>query len=200
MITNDSFYSEHNEIQEFGFFNGNPLNHYTNGDTIPLAYEGQLLDIEAELAVVISKTGTSISIDEANSFIAGYLMFNDISDRSIQDKERLSFLGYQKSKYLNARSSYLVTDIDPNKFAIRALVNGEEVFTCSPKDILDFMTIEEQLVTYSNYGGLVSGEIIGLGTMAGGCLNELELPHLKSGDTATFIGNQGLGELTIIIE
>ncbi len=51
----DSFYSEVNEEQEFGFFHGNPLNHYSNGDTVALRYKGQKLDVEAELAVVIAK-------------------------------------------------------------------------------------------------------------------------------------------------
>ncbi len=129
------------------------------------------------------------------------MIYNDLSDRAIQDNERLAFLGYQQSKYLNARSNYLVTDIDPEQFAIQAYVNGKEVFTCSPADILEFMSIEEQLVAYSQNGGLAAGEIIGLGTMAGGSLNELELPpHLISGDTVTFIGNQGLGELTLTIK
>lgn len=198
-ITNDSFYADSNEEQPFLFFHGNPQNFYSHGDFVRLPDGVEKIDFEAELAVVIGKTGTDISPSEAMDFVAGYLIYNDLSDRVTQDEERLEFVGYQKSKYMNALSHYFVTDIDPTNFAITAYINNDEVLTCTTQEIMAFMSFEDQIAKYSQYGGLMTGEVIGLGTMAGGSLNELELPHLFPGDTVTFIGNQGLGELTLHI-
>ncbi len=199
MITKDSFYGETNEEPEFGFFHGNNIGIYKTGDQVLLPKSCNEIDFETELALVIGKTGTTIPNSEAKPYVAGYLMFNDFSDRVIQDKERLTFIGYQKSKYISALSSYLVTDIEPEKFTIRALVNGKEVLTACADEIFNFLSLEEQVSHYSNYGTLVPGTVIATGTMAGGCLVELELPFLTPGDKVEFIGNQGLGSLSNVL-
>jgi len=199
-LLGDRFYSEIDEETDFGFFHGNNINMFTTNDTINLPKGIEKVDIEAELGIVIGKTGQDININEADEYIAGFLIYNDISDRVTQDNERTSFLGYQKSKYLNSFGAYMVTDIDPEKFAITAYVNDIEMFTCSSNEIMEFMSIEEQIVAYSRFGGLVTGQLIGTGTMAGGSLNELELEHVKAGDKIELVGNQGLDSLINYIQ
>ena len=48
------------------------------------------LDYELELAVVIGKAGKFFSPEEAEDYIAGYLVFNDITARDIQREEMKS--------------------------------------------------------------------------------------------------------------
>ena len=48
------------------------------------------MDYELELAVVIGKAGKFFSPEEAEEYIAGYLIFNDITARDIQREEMKS--------------------------------------------------------------------------------------------------------------
>src|SRR6195952_2095275 len=48
------------------------------------------MDYELELAVVIGKAGSFFSPEEAEDYIAGYLVFNDITARDIQREEMKS--------------------------------------------------------------------------------------------------------------
>jgi 2,4-diketo-3-deoxy-L-fuconate hydrolase len=45
------------------------------------------VDYEAELAVVIGKTGKDIPIEQAEKHIAGYTLFNDVSERQMQKSD-----------------------------------------------------------------------------------------------------------------
>ena len=61
----------------------------TNPDD-PVVYPEHLtkeLDYELELSVVIGKAGKHFSVDEAESYIGGYVIFNDITARDIQRRE-----------------------------------------------------------------------------------------------------------------
>lgn len=199
-LTKDSFYAETNEEPEFGFFHGNNIDLLTTGDTLELPEGMEKIDIEGELAMVIGKRGARIDREDAESYVAGYLMFNDFSDRVAQDKERLKFQGYQKSKYISGLGAWFLTDIEPEKFTVRAKVNGKEVFTACNDEIIEFLSVAEQIVHYSHYGTLVPGTVIAMGTMAGGSLNELELSHLIPGDRVELVGNQGFGSFVNYIE
>ena len=48
------------------------------------------LDYELELAIVIGKSGKFFGPEEAEDYIAGYLVFNDITARDIQRREMQS--------------------------------------------------------------------------------------------------------------
>ena len=192
-VTNDDFYSTSEEDQKFDFFHGNNTGLYTTGDTVPLQEGVKELDVEVELAVVISKPGRNIAKEEADEYIAGYLFFNDFTDREAQRKERSeTYTGYQESKYISSLGAYFVTDIDPSKFAVRTLINGKEVASACNDEIIDFMPLDEQIVNYSKYF-LASGQVIALGTMRDGSLFELDIPMLRKGDVVEFQANQGLG-------
>lgn len=195
MLTNDSFYLKPMEEMKFGYFHGNNIGIYTNNEDITMPDGVTRFDIEAELAVVIGKAGKNIDINDAKDYIAGYLIFNDITDRDIQDIERLeTYTGYQKSKYISVLSSYMLTDIDPDKYTVTAKVNGKEVFTACQDEISEFLSLEEQITLYSKYG-FAPGQVIATGTMAGASLIELDLPLLVPGDEVEFIANQGFGSL-----
>lgn len=53
-------------------------------DPIILPAEAQVVDSEAELAVVIGRTAKRVSEDEALDYVAGYTILNDVTERIVQ--------------------------------------------------------------------------------------------------------------------
>jgi fumarylacetoacetate (FAA) hydrolase len=68
------------------------------------------LDFELEAAIVISKTGKNILAEDADSYIAGLMIMNDFSARSLQMEEMLLSLGPAKGKdFITTTGPWLVT-------------------------------------------------------------------------------------------
>src|ERR1700710_2321975 len=89
------------------------------------------LDYELELAIVIGKSGKFFGPEEAEDYIAGYLVFNDITPRDIQRRGMQSG-GFSFSKGIDTFcpiGPWIVTkdDIpDPQSLAMELRVNGEK--------------------------------------------------------------------------
>jgi 2-keto-4-pentenoate hydratase/2-oxohepta-3-ene-1,7-dioic acid hydratase in catechol pathway len=137
----------------------------------------QLLDYELELACVIGKPGVDITREEAAGHIFGYTIFNDVSARDAQATEMEGQLGPAKGKDFdtgNVLGPWLVTadEIgDPYDLTMVARVNGEEwsrghsgTMHHRFEDIIAFVSRSETLHP---------GEILGSGTVGGGCGLEL---------------------------
>ena len=58
----------------------------------------QKLDFELESAIVIGKKGRNIRASEADQYIFGYLIMNDMSARTLQMEEMVLNLGPAKGK------------------------------------------------------------------------------------------------------
>src|SRR5947209_13337613 len=102
------------------------------GPEEPIVYpEGMTneLDYELELAVVIGKAGKFFSPEEAEDYIAGYLVFNDITARDIQREEMKSGV-FCLSKSIDTfcpTGPWIVTPDevgDPHELAMELRVNG----------------------------------------------------------------------------
>jgi 2-keto-4-pentenoate hydratase/2-oxohepta-3-ene-1,7-dioic acid hydratase in catechol pathway len=137
----------------------------------------QLLDYELELACVIGRGGVDIAAEEATGHIFGYTIFNDVSARDAQATEMEGQLGPAKGKDFdtgNVLGPWLVTadEIgDPYDLTMVARVNGEEwsrghsgTMHHRFGDIIAFVSRSETLHP---------GEILGSGTVGGGCGLEL---------------------------
>ena len=103
------------------------------GPDDPIIYPEALtneLDYELELAVVIGKAGKFFSPEEAADYIAGYLIFNDITARDIQREEMKSGV-FCLSKSIDTFcpiGPWIVTPDeipDPHDLAMELRVNGE---------------------------------------------------------------------------
>jgi len=85
------------------------------------------LDYEVELAIIIGKKGKDIPVSEAAKYIFGYTVFNDISARDIQFKDRQWTRG--KSFDTFAPMGPCITTAtqigDPTNLRLRTRVNGE---------------------------------------------------------------------------
>ncbi|MBZ9765052.1 fumarylacetoacetate hydrolase family protein [Mesorhizobium sp. CA8] len=144
------------------------------------------LDFELEYAAVIGRRGSSIKAADAMSHIAGFVIYNDFSARDLQKVEMAVGLGPAKGKDFNTGTVIgpaLVTldEIgDPYCLTMSARLNGTELARGKTGDahwrwdtIIEFISRDETLLP---------GDIIGSGTLGGGCLLEQGLPPLKAGD------------------
>src|SRR5690606_2917191 len=76
------------------------------------------LDFELELAIVINRRGRNIPAAEAESYIAGFMIMNDISARRLQMEEMLLNLGPAKGKdFATATGPWLVTPDELEQYA-----------------------------------------------------------------------------------
>ncbi|PWG80217.1 fumarylacetoacetate hydrolase family protein [Pararcticibacter amylolyticus] len=145
------------------------------------------LDFELEVAVVIGKAGKNIRAEEADDYIAGYMIMNDLSARTLQMEEMLLSLGPAKGKdFATATGPWLVTpdELEPyliapqeghtgRSYALDMVcrVNGHEVSRGNTRDMnWTFAEIIERCA----YGTeIFPGDIIGSGTVGTGCFLEL---------------------------
>jgi 2-keto-4-pentenoate hydratase/2-oxohepta-3-ene-1,7-dioic acid hydratase in catechol pathway len=144
----------------------------------------KMMDYELEMGCVIGRRGVNIAHADAASHIFGFTIFNDFSARDTQGPEMASGLGPSKSKDFdnaNALGPCIVTvdEFDPYNAAMIVRVNGEvrseghsSSMTYSFEDLISFISKHETLYP---------GEILGSGTVGGGCgLEQDQL--LQSGD------------------
>lgn len=87
------------------YYKGNPDSVVGTGTAIEWPAYTDQLDYELELAAVIGREGRSIPAEEADSYIAGYTVFNDFSARDIQLREMQGNLGPAKGKDFADRKS-----------------------------------------------------------------------------------------------
>ncbi len=179
----------------------------------------QKLDFELEVAIVICKPGKNIKAGEADDYIGGFMIMNDMSARQLQLEEMMLNLGPAKGKdFCTAIGPMLVTPealapflIDPpeghvgNAYDLKMTckVNDIEVSSGNLKDMA--WTFAE-IIERCSYGvQLFPGDIIGSGTVGTGCFLELngtgkfnnpgyEEQWLKEGDIITLEVDQ-LGSL-----
>jgi fumarylacetoacetate (FAA) hydrolase len=172
------------------------------------AATGQL-DFELELACVIGQPGRDIPADGALAHVAGYTIMNDWSARDLQRQEMSVGLGPAKGKdFATSLGPYLVT---PDELADRfhdsrhdltmiARINGEEVSRGNANTL--HWTFAQMIERASQSVELLAGDVIGSGTVGGGCLLELgeEVhPWLQPGDEVE-LEIERLGRLRNVIE
>jgi 2-keto-4-pentenoate hydratase/2-oxohepta-3-ene-1,7-dioic acid hydratase in catechol pathway len=159
------------------------------GPDDPVVYPSHLtreLDYELELAVVLSKSGKHFSPEDAEDYIGGYTIFNDITARDIQRREMNAGI-FSFCKAIDTfcpLGPWIVTpDEVPNPHDLKMLlrVNGE-VRQDSDSSRMDF-TIAEILSSYSPLG-YSAGDVLSTGTVSGiaGFSEDPEAWYLKPGD------------------
>jgi 2-keto-4-pentenoate hydratase/2-oxohepta-3-ene-1,7-dioic acid hydratase in catechol pathway len=144
------------------------------------------LDYELELAVIIGRAGKFFSPEEAADYIAGYVVFNDITARDIQREEMKSGV-FCLSKSIDTFvpiGPWIVTadEIpDAHNLSMELRVNGEsrQVSHTSRMSV----TIPEIISHYSAMG-YSAGDVISTGTVAGvaGFSDDAASLYLKPGD------------------
>lgn len=155
----------------------------------------QKLDYELELGCVIGKQGRDISESNAKSFIFGFMVLNDFSARDIQMEEMICRLGPAKGKdFATAIGPYIVTadEIpDPRNLRMMARINGE--LWSDGNAGTSHWTWEQMIAHVSNEEDLYPSDILGSGTVGGGCGYELDR-WIQPGDVIE-LEIEGLGKL-----
>jgi fumarylacetoacetate (FAA) hydrolase len=145
------------------------------------------LDFELEAAIVVCKQGRNIKAEEADEYIGGLMIMNDLSARQLQMEEMLLNLGPAKGKdFATAIGPWLVTldELKPWEVAAKeghtgtnwnlkmtCAVNGVPV---SEGNLSDMDWTFAEIIERASYGvDLYPGDIIGSGTVGTGCFLEL---------------------------
>jgi fumarylacetoacetate (FAA) hydrolase len=184
------------------------------------------LDFELEIAIVIGKKGRNIKANEADAYIAGFTIMNDMSARKLQMEEMLLNLGPAKGKdFSTVIGPWLVTSdelaqkVAPTK-AGHVGLNYNLEMKCYVNDILvssgnvkDMDWTFAEIIERCSYGvTLYPGDVIGSGTVGTGCFLELngtgkrldpnfKPQWLQNGDKVTMsIDNLGILENQIVAE
>ncbi|MEM0096719.1 MAG: fumarylacetoacetate hydrolase family protein [Candidatus Bathyarchaeia archaeon] len=142
------------------------------------------LDYEAELAIVIGKKAKNVSVSEAENYIFGYTILNDVSARDIQFKDRQWTRGKSFDTFAPSGPCILTRKQmgDPSDLYIRTWVNGELRQNSTTKNMV--FNVYEVIHHLSRVMTLEPCDIIATGTPAGvGFAMKPEPRFLKGGDT-----------------
>lgn len=206
----------------FYFTNHNAIQGPGNIECMPDHFEK--LDFELEAAVILGKRGRNITAAEADDYIAGYCIMNDMSARRLQMEEMLLNLGPAKGKdFSTVIGPWMVTpdELEPYKIPAKpghvgnnynltmtCEVNGVEVSRGNMGD-MDWTFAE--IIERCAYGAdVLPGDVIGSGTVGTGCFLELngtgklndpnyKEQWLQDGDKVV-LRIDGLGELVNTIK
>ena len=144
------------------------------------------LDYELELAVVIAKDGKWFAPEEADEYIGGYLIFNDITARDIQRREMRSGV-FSFCKAIDTfcpLGPWIATPDevgDPHDLRMELRVNGEKRQESWSGNMS--ATIPEILAHYSPLG-YSAGDVLSTGTVSGvaGFSEDAASLYLRPGD------------------
>jgi len=140
------------------------------------------LDYEIELAVIIGKTCKNVDESRSKDYIFGYMVFNDVSARDIQMRDKQFTRG--KSFDTFAPCGPWITSADevtnPQDLQLVTKINGQNRQDSSTKNM--FIKIPSIISELSNVMTLEKGDIIVTGTPDGVAMNNPNTPFLKNGD------------------
>ena len=157
------------------------------------------LDYEIELAIIIGKNCKNIGIDEASSAIFGYMIFNDVSARDIQFKDKQFTRGKSFDSFAPCGPWITTKDEikDAQNLKLTTKINEELRQNSSTNNM--FIKIPEIISKISKVMTLEKGDIISTGTPAGVMLNKPNAVFLKDGDKVE-MEIESLGILTNTIK
>lgn len=156
-------------------------------DEIQLPQVSQMIDYEAELAVVIGKEAKSVSADHALEYVAGYTIMNDVSARDLQKRERQWVRAKGLDTFAPCGPWLVTTDeiADPHSLDIELTVNGEVRQHSNTSDLI--FKIPQLIEFISQDLTLKPGDIISTGTPSGVGVYMNPPVFLKDGDQVEIV-------------
>lgn len=154
------------------------------------------LDWEVELAIVIGKTASYVSEQEAEDYIAGYCICNDISERNFQLERGCQWDKGKGCDSFGPLGPYLVTKdeiSDITNMGMWLEVNGKRYQSGNTNTMI---FSPAYIVSYlSQFTSLQPGDVISTGTPPGVGLGQTPPVYLNIGDQVT-LGIEGMGQQT----
>jgi 2-keto-4-pentenoate hydratase/2-oxohepta-3-ene-1,7-dioic acid hydratase in catechol pathway len=128
--------------------------------------EGEQVDYEVELAVIVGRTAKDIDEDEVSDYVAGYTVLNDVSGRDAQFSDGQFFRGKSYDTFSPMGPALVAGgDFDPNAVDVALRVDGE---TKQSSNTEQFIFDVPELVSYiSSNMTLQPGDVIPTGTPGG---------------------------------
>ena len=154
-------------------------------DEIVIPPETGMLDWEAELGVVIGRTARHVQEADANEYIAGYTVVNDVSARDFQ---------WRTTQFLQGKTFESTTPVGPavirgeaidwaRDLRIRCCVDGEVVQEATTADLIFGPSF---VIAYlSAIVTLVPGDVIAMGTPGGVGAGRTPPRYLRPGEVLT---------------
>ena len=163
-------------------------------DNVIIPKHSEKTDWEVELAVVIGKKASYISVEEADDYIAGYVLHNDVSERAFQLEKEGQWCKGKGCDTFAPLGPFMATKDeikDGNNLPLWLEVNGERLQHSSTSDFI--FNIQECVSYISQFMTLLPGDVISTGTPFGVGLGFKPPRYLKPGDVMR-LGIDGLGE------
>jgi fumarylacetoacetate (FAA) hydrolase len=168
------YFTNHNSIQGPGAIHCMP-DHF------------EKLDFELEAAIVVCKHGKNIKAVDADNYIGGLMIMNDMSARRLQMEEMLLNLGPAKGKDFSTVIGPMLVTLDELEHLVvpckenhtgkawnlkmTCKVNGVQV---SEGNVADMDWTFAEIIERASYGvDVYAGDVIGSGTVGTGCFLEL---------------------------
>jgi 2-keto-4-pentenoate hydratase/2-oxohepta-3-ene-1,7-dioic acid hydratase in catechol pathway len=178
------------------FYRGMPDTVIGPGEIVPYPPYTEKLDHELELAAIIGRRGRDVPREEADSYVFGYTIWNDLSARDTQARELPVGMGPSKAKDWdgsNVLGPCIVTadEVDAGNLTMSVRVNGE---TWGDDNSSNMHHKFADMIAYvSQAQTIYPGEVFGSGTAEGGAGIETDR-YLSEGDVVE-LEIEGIGVL-----
>lgn len=133
-------------------------------DPIVLPHYSEDVQVEAELAIVISRLCKDVSVENAEDYIFGFTCANDVTARDVQRKEGQWFRGKAFDTSLPL-GPWIETELAHDDLAITSRVNGASAQGGHTRDMI--LDVPTAIAMVSEVTTLLPGDIILTGTPAG---------------------------------
>lgn len=152
------------------------------------------LDYEAEVGLIIGKTGTNIAPEDAWDYVYGYTAINDVSARDLQKSHFQWFRAKSLDGFCPMGPVVVHRSImpEPKDIRVKCFVNGEE----RQNDTFDNLIFDVPAMISKMSAGMTlsAGDIIATGTPAGVGMGFTPSKYLKAGDEVV-VDITGVGPL-----
>ena len=152
------------------------------GGKIPLYDFVDSLDYEVELGVILKRDAYQVKASEADKYIFGYTIINDVSARNIQLKHQQWYLGKSLNGYTPMGPCIVTADEigDAHNLNIACYVNEEKRQDSNTKYMIT--SVEHAIEELTQGMTLKAGTVIATGTPGGVAMGMKPPVFLKSGD------------------
>ena len=154
----------------------------------PPSYDGKVV-FEGELGIVIGRTCSRVSVDQADAFIHGYTCANDITAADIIGRDA-TFAQWARAKGFDGFCPFgpvIASGIDPASLVVRTILNGAERQSYRIADMI--FSVEQLVSKISHDMTLLPGDLICCGTSLG-------VGVMKDRVNTVTVAIEGIGELT----
>ncbi|MCM3704334.1 MULTISPECIES: fumarylacetoacetate hydrolase family protein [Cytobacillus] len=164
-------------------------------DAVEIPINSNEVDFEAELAIVIGKEAKRVTEEEANDYVFGYTIMNDISARDLQFKDGQWSRGKTADTFAPTGPVIVTKDEagDPHNLSISLELNGEIMQDSNTSNLI--FTIPQIISFLSQSMTLRPGDLIATGTPPGVGMGRDPKVWLKDGDKMS-ITIQNIGTLS----